>query len=376
MHPQLFPLCWLEFKKLQSELPPGPAPQPQELRCTLGMTEQITFRAKMESDIQLARRCKPVCGLRLGFILLSLYFSIETEAWKNKPVCVTARKPPIPCCSLSKHAAETRPRHTRMQAHTTPTQTLQPHIYLHDIRAHKSSVCGGILAAGLGNKGQIVSTARCLSITRRKTHIQAGADLCSFCWEVKHTDVASEASLLSCAEFFSLLSVFVHFVFLWNPLGLADGGGGVSSADNSVSPKDLLHPEAGVKVFFSESLFSASAVSAWWRNAEAVLLQWGRTASAARATAFWPNKDTYTAPHCWEGTSWSQGRGWKCQVLVMKYRSVPGPGPKQMAKSTCEGTCMWISHRCVYSPRFFAHTLCWPSVRPNVSISWGIPEGT
>lgn len=44
---------WVEFKKLGgSQLPPVLTEQPQELGCALGMTEQITFRAKMESEIQ------------------------------------------------------------------------------------------------------------------------------------------------------------------------------------------------------------------------------------------------------------------------------------------------------------------------------------
>lgn len=72
-------------------------------------------------------------------------------------------------------------------------------------------------------------------------------------------------------------------------------------------------------VFFSYFLSAAACsrglvVSVWWCNTVTVLLQSSRKGSA---TAFKPtlpsDKDTYTAQqqsrHCWEQTSWSQGRG-------------------------------------------------------------------
>lgn len=40
---------------MQSKLSPGPREQPQELKRTLGMTEQITFEAKMVSNIQVGQ---------------------------------------------------------------------------------------------------------------------------------------------------------------------------------------------------------------------------------------------------------------------------------------------------------------------------------
>lgn len=40
---------------MQSKLTPAPREQPQELKRPLGMTEQIAFRAKMESDIQVGQ---------------------------------------------------------------------------------------------------------------------------------------------------------------------------------------------------------------------------------------------------------------------------------------------------------------------------------
>lgn len=66
-----------------------------------------------------------------------------------------------------------------------------------------------------------MSPARCLSITRHKTHLQAGADYFSPCWEFKHTDVALEASLRLLSFF---IIGFLRSVFCRNPSGLADGG--------------------------------------------------------------------------------------------------------------------------------------------------------
>lgn len=65
-----------------------------------------------------------------------------------------------------------------------------------------------------------MSTARCLSISRDKTHLQAGADAFS-CWEFNHTDVAFEASLtfkLSRILFFTVCLIRLFFL-LMNSIG-------------------------------------------------------------------------------------------------------------------------------------------------------------
>lgn len=112
------------------------------------------------------------------------------------------------------------------------------------------------------------------------------------------------------------------------------------------------------RALFSLSLFfflSAAArsqglvVSVWWCNAVTVLLQSSRKASA---TAFRPalasNKDTYTAQHrCLSGfterrRAEAKGGERKCQVLLMKYRTVPnvgaGSSPKQIWMQTVHVT--------------------------------------
>lgn len=40
---------------MQSKLTPRLREQPQELKCPLEMTEQLAFRAKMESNIQVGQ---------------------------------------------------------------------------------------------------------------------------------------------------------------------------------------------------------------------------------------------------------------------------------------------------------------------------------
>lgn len=50
-----------------------------------------------------------------------------------------ARKAPIPCYGLLKHAAETRPPLTHKEI-LQYINIYKPHICLHDIRSHKSKI--------------------------------------------------------------------------------------------------------------------------------------------------------------------------------------------------------------------------------------------
>lgn len=57
-----------------------------------------------------------------------------------------------------------------------------------------------------------MSAAWCLSITRHKTHVQAGADYFSSCWEFKHTDLPHTFNLSGILFF---IIGFVRFLFFW-----------------------------------------------------------------------------------------------------------------------------------------------------------------
>lgn len=111
-----YPIKNMEFERLESNLPPpGPTERPQESRCTLGMTEQITFRAKMESHYPDALNpCVDPDGAP-SWTRARLQLKLKPE--EIGQFCVTARKPPppfIPRHSLSKHAARDQtPPHTR-----------------------------------------------------------------------------------------------------------------------------------------------------------------------------------------------------------------------------------------------------------------------
>lgn len=118
------------IQKMQSKLTPGLREQPQELKRPLGMTEQIAFRAKMESNIQVGQT--PRTGLQTQIRLRPgqthfLKMEFETRKisqFRNNRIYVyqtglhavhfnacllrhIARKAPIPCFGLLKHAAET-----------------------------------------------------------------------------------------------------------------------------------------------------------------------------------------------------------------------------------------------------------------------------
>lgn len=107
----------------------------------------------------------------------------------------TARKAPIPCYGLLKHAAEARPRHTHTRRDTHSVH--KPHICQHDIRAHKSKGHRGSFASGLQNKGEKRSEARCLSIMRHKSELHAIPDNLLYCCKLKHIADSPCGQLLS-----------------------------------------------------------------------------------------------------------------------------------------------------------------------------------
>lgn len=203
----------------------------------------------MESDVQLARRCKPVCGPRLGFILSSLYFSIETEAWKNKPVCVTARKPP-PFLATACWSTQLRPDPaTHACRHTQP---------LHK-RCNLIFIC---MTSERTNQPPAEAFSPLALETKAKLCLQRGAYQLP---DIKHTyklvqtisPPAGNSNILICltlliwVEFFSLLSVSSVSFFSGRR-----GPHGQTSADNSVSHSCFWMQLLIVKVFFSETRFS------------------------------------------------------------------------------------------------------------------------
>lgn len=109
-----------------------------------------------------------------------------------------ARKTPIPHYGLLKHAAVARPRHTHhAEIHIQYKNTHEPHIYLHDIRAHKSKTHRGSFASGLQNNGEMMSEARCLSIMSHKIDLHAIPDNLLSCCKLKtHNRLSRRGSLL------------------------------------------------------------------------------------------------------------------------------------------------------------------------------------
>lgn len=129
---------------MQSKLSPGPR-EPQELKRTLGMTEQITFKAKMESNIQVGQTLRTGVQTQIRLRPGHTHFSTDsrkTGRFRNNHVlCLfdrltqtyqamqpcsgkhIARKTPVPCYGLLKHAAEARPRHTNTHTHSVYKHT-------------------------------------------------------------------------------------------------------------------------------------------------------------------------------------------------------------------------------------------------------------